>query len=76
MFFVHWDPASTTPEMFLSFGDKQARKVKGWIGARPPECLTHHLVWKTHNAGIAKTAVFVEIFHTRVLPVSAPSSLS
>jgi hypothetical protein len=29
MFFVHWDPASTTPKMFLSFGDKQARKEKG-----------------------------------------------
>lgn len=26
MFFVRSDPASTTPKMFLSFGDKQARK--------------------------------------------------
>lgn len=29
MFFVRSDPASTTPKMFLSFGDKQARKEKG-----------------------------------------------
>lgn len=29
MFFVRSDPASTTPKMFLSFGDKQARKERG-----------------------------------------------
>jgi hypothetical protein len=70
MFFVQWDPASTARKMFLSFGDKQARKAKAKRKGRPPECLTHHLVWKTHNAGIAKTVVFVKISHTHMAPVS------
>jgi hypothetical protein len=42
MFFVDWDPASTTPKMFLSFGDKQARK-RDRGGARPPNVL--HTTW-------------------------------
>jgi hypothetical protein len=28
--FVPTDPASTTPEMFLSFGNKQGRKEQGY----------------------------------------------
>jgi len=63
MFFVRSDPASTTPKMFLSFSDKQRRK-RGKQGADAPECLTHHLVWKTHNAAIAKTMLFLKISHT------------
>lgn len=63
MFFVRSDPASTTPKMFLSFGDKQERK-RGKQGADAPECLTHHLVCKTNNAAIAKTMLFLKISHT------------
>jgi hypothetical protein len=60
MFFVRLDAASTTPKMFLSFGDKQERKG-GKQGADAPECLTHHLVWKTHDVAIAKTMLFLKI---------------
>jgi hypothetical protein len=63
VFFVRSDPASTTPKMFLSFGDKQERKRER-EGAGTTECLTHHLVWKTHSAAMAKTVLFLKISHT------------
>ena len=65
VFFVRPDPDSTTPKMFLSFGDKQASKEKAKeMGRALSECLTHHLVRKTYTVfAIAKTLVFVKISH-------------